>query len=274
MAATGPQPQIGAEKRPNILPTKDPAGPGLLGPKYDPSDFVPLPGDIGVRRGDNLSDVTNAVKGVAYYADTIGFGESSNNLTSGMDFQHFGVNYFMKSGAKCSNGADMWIYVETIPKGDALGKRVQKGLASAGLPAMRGLAPGMLEDVENALNPLPVIGALFNGAYPSCRQVTLPVGDEKGRISDPESGAMWVAGPVEYKNGKPYQTRWVQDASLSREEWEKDPKTMNPDGTPIAVATAAAKTREGFQGSLTGVELATALVLGAAAVITFRFIRR
>ena len=52
-----------------------------------------------------------------------------------------------------------------------------------------------------------------------------------------------------------------------------DPNTgqpLNPDGTPVVAAT----TREGFQGSLTGVELATALVLGAAAMITFRFMRR
>lgn len=267
-------PQIGAESRSSILPTKDPAGPGFLGPKYDPSDFIPLPGDIGVRRGDSLESVTNAVKGVAYYADTIGFGESSNNLTQGMEFQRFGVNYFMKTGATCSNGANMWMYVETIPKGDALGKQVQKGLASAGLPSMRGLAPGMLEDVETALNPLPILGALFNGAYPSCRKETLPVGDEKGRIADPDSGDMWVEGPVEYKNGKPYQTKWVQDAALSRNEWEADPKTMNPDGTPIAKPQTQQQTQtEGFQGSLTGVELTTALVLGATAMIAFRFLR-
>jgi hypothetical protein len=48
-----------------------------------------------------MSDVTNAVKGVAYYADLIGFGESSNGLTRGMNFQHFGVNYFMKTGLTC-----------------------------------------------------------------------------------------------------------------------------------------------------------------------------
>ena len=259
--------QIGAENRTSILPTKDPAGPGFFGPKYDPSNFVPLPGDIGVHRGDNLSDVTNAIKGVAYYADTIGFGESSGYLTQGMDFQHFGVNYFMKTGAKCSNGADMWMYVETIPQGNALGNRVKQGLASAGLPAMRGLAPGMLEDVEGALNPAPIIGALFNGAYSSCRQVTQPVGDEKGRVSDPDSGDLWVEGPVVMKNGMPFQTKWVQDQTLTREQWQSVPKTMKADGTPAAGRT----TSEGFQGNLTGVELATAFVLGAAAALWFRY---
>ena len=266
---TGKPPQIGAENRANILPTSDPAGPGFLGPNYDPSNFIPLPGDIGVRRGDNLSDVTNAVKGVAYYSDLIGFGESSNNLTRGMDFQHFGVNYFMRTGAKCSNGAEMWMYVETIPKGDVLGERIKKGLESSGLPAMRGLAPGMLEDVKGALDPRPVIGALFNGAYPSCRKVTQPVGDEKGRVADPETGDLWVEGPVEMRNGKPYQTRWIQDKTLSREQWENDKKTMKPDGTPIV--SQQQKTIEKFQGNLTGVELATALVLGTFSVMCFRF---
>jgi len=266
-----PTKQLGTESRPQILPSATPDGPGFLGPKYDPSDFVPLPGDVGVRRGDNLSDVTNAVRGVAYYADSIGFGESTNPLTRGMDFQHFGVNYFMKTGSRCSNGADMWMYVETIPKGDALGKKVQKGLASAGLPAMRGLAPGMLEDVGNALDPRPIIGALFNGAYPSCRKVAYPVGDEMGRIADPESGVSWVEGPVEMRDGKPYQTKWIQDKALSREEWDNDQKTMKPDGTPLM--DSSGNTIEGFGNNLTGIELATALVLGVAAVLVFRFRR-
>lgn len=267
----GQNKQIGNEDRANILPVADPAGPGFFGPKYDPTDYIPLPGDIGVHRGDNLSDVTKAISGVAYYADTIGFGESSNGLTKGMNFQHYGVNYFMKSGAKCSNGADMWIYVETITKGDSLGKRVQNGLASAGLPAMRGLAPGMLEDVENALNPMPIIGALFNGAYPSCRLSTQPVGDETGRISDTETGDLWVEGPVDTSKGHPTQTKWIQDKQISRDEWLNEPKTRNPDGTPIA---AVNKSVEGFGNGLTGVELATALLLGAVAVIGMRFFKR
>jgi hypothetical protein len=261
--------QLGNENRANILPKKDPAGPGFLGPKYDPSDFIPLPGDVGVRRGNSIDSVINAVKGTAYYSDVIGFGESSNPLTNGMSFQHFGVNYFMKTGAKCSNGAEMWMYVETIPKGDALGKRVQKGLASAGLPAMRGLAPGMLEDVQDGLNPAPLIGALFNGAYPSCRKVTLPVGDETGRTADPESGDLWVEGPVEMRGGRPYQTKWVQDKTMSREDWEREPKTMKPDGTPIVNTPRV----EGFNMQFTGVELATVILLGAAAVIAYRFRR-
>jgi hypothetical protein len=128
----------------------------------------------------------------------------------------------------------------------------------------------MLEDVSSALDPRPVIGALFNGAYPSCRRVTYPVGDEKGRIADPDSGDMWVEGPVEMRNGRPHQTRWIQDKTLSRDQWENEKKTMKPDGTPIITQS---QTIEKFQGNLTGVELATALILGTVAALWFRFMR-
>lgn len=35
------------------------------------------------------------------------------------------------------------------------------GLASAGLPQLRGLAPGILEDVKGALDPTPIMSAAF-----------------------------------------------------------------------------------------------------------------
>lgn len=260
---------IGAEKRQTILPTSHPIGPGFFGPKYNPSDFVPLPGEIGVRRGNNMSDVTNAISGVAYYADTIGFGQSTSALTSGMNFQHFGVNYFMKTGAKCSNGADAWMYVETIPKGTSLGKNVKKGLDSAGLPAMRGLAPGMLEDIESALDPRPIIGALFGGAYPSCKKVSRSVGDEKGRVSDPETGDMWVEGLVDTSTGKPTQTKWIVDRDISRNEWENEIKTVNPDGSPILKEII----QEGFSSS-GETALVTSLLLLTGAVLWFRYTKK
>jgi hypothetical protein len=72
------------------------------------------------------------------------------------------------------------------------------------------------------------------------------------------------------RNGKPFQTKWIQDKPISREEWENEPKTMKPDGTPLNISRNAV---EGFGNGLTGVELATALLLGAAAVIAFRFRR-
>ena len=168
---------VGLEGRTAILPTPDvkPIGPGLLGPNYSFADNVPLPGQVGVRDGDSMNDVIDSVKAVAYYVDMIGFGEASSGMSRGVGPgggpRPLGVNTWMRTGLKCSNGADMWMYNAGVPTGEALGKRVKDGLASAGLPGMRGLAPGILEDAQAALNPVPIVKALFGSGFPRCRLV-------------------------------------------------------------------------------------------------------
>ena len=147
---------IGLENRTSILPTPDvtPMGPGLLGPDYSFADNLALPGQVGVRSGDDLQSVTDSVKAIGYYVDMIGFGEASSGLSRGVGPgggpRPLGVRTWMKTGLKCSNGADMWMYLDGIPTGNALGKTISKGLVSAGLPGMRGLAPGILEDAQSA----------------------------------------------------------------------------------------------------------------------------
>lgn len=228
----------------SILPTAS-VGPGVLGPSYDFSESVPLPGNINVHRGDSLESVIDAVKGAAYYSDVIGFGEASNPLTKSMGTQPrpLGLNYFVRTGLQCSNGADMWYYVNGIPTGNSLGKAVKDGLASTGLPGMRGLAPGILEDAQDALNPAPIMNAILGSGYPKCKKVTMPVGDSQGNIRSTD-GTLWITGPVQ--NGT--QTRWVQDTDrsgnlvyLSKADFDKDAKIFKPDGTPK---------REGFNGGM------------------------
>jgi hypothetical protein len=222
---------IGLETRKNILPVPDiPQGPGVFGPDYSFADNVKLPGEIGVRDGDSIGDVIDAVKGVAYYVDTIGFGESSNPMTRNMGLKPLGVNFWMKTGLKCSNGADMYQYVDGIPKGDSLGQRVSDGLRSAGMPGMRGLAPGIVEDAKAALNPVPVMEAVFGSGYPSCRFEKRPVGDQDGRIRNPTTGKSYVENPETVINGQ--QGRWVFDRSLTKDQWDAAPKTHCPNGYP------------------------------------------
>ena len=112
----------GSETRNSILPT---ASVGTFGSSYSPADAMMSPAQLNVRVGNSMGDVVNAVKGVGFYIDQIGFGAPSTSLTNGMPLKPLGVNYFIKTGATCSNGADMWHYMEGIPKGDALGKGVQ-----------------------------------------------------------------------------------------------------------------------------------------------------
>jgi hypothetical protein len=232
----------GRDKRPSILPKQDPTI-GILGPDYVINDVIPTPAEIGVRRGDTLGSAIDAVKGMAYYIDTIGFGESSTKMSKGLSqpVQKFGINYFMPTGARCSNGADMWMFVETIPKGDALGKNAQRAMKQLGMPELRGLAPGIIEDAKSALDPRPMMSAVFGSGYPKCELVEKQVGDPRGRIQGPD-GKPWVYDKksVTIRNGIPYQQKWVQATdkagktiNLTREQYVADRKTQNKDGSPV-----------------------------------------
>lgn len=242
--------QQGNETRSTILPVGSSSSLGMLGSPYSPADALPVPSQVGVTTGDNLSDVINGVRGVAYYTDTIGFGQSSSSLTAGMPISPLGVNYFVNTGQQCSNGANMYEYVQGIPNGSALGSKMQSALSGMGLPSLRGLAPGMMEDAEYALDPSRLINTMLGSGWPQCKKISMPVGDSFGRISDPDTGQAWIDSPdtaTKGADGLMYQTRWVQDTDqagnpvwLTKEQWQTTPKTMNPDGTPMS------NTVEGF----------------------------
>lgn len=230
--ASAPQ-QIGAETRASILPTEEPKGVGFLGPDYNYADQIVPPQAIGVRREGTFSAVMDGIRGVSYYIDTIGFGESSNFLTRDLPFIRYGTNYFLKTGMKCSNGADMWQYMELIPRGDAFGEKVRQAVAGIGIAELRGLAPGMIEDTKAAMDPSPIMKAMMGSGYPQCKLVTLPVGDELGRIQG-EKGDPWVDDKqsVFYRGGRAYQTKWILDKMVDKKTFDATKKTMNPDGTP------------------------------------------
>lgn len=264
-------PQQGSETRSSILPSMVPSGIGMFGSPYSPADAMMTPGQIGVRVGNSMSDVISAVKGVGFYADQIGFGAPSTGLTQGMPLKPLGVNYFMKTGMTCSNGADMWHYMQGITQGDALGEKMKKAMAEMGLPPLQGLAPGMIEDAENALNPGPLLNSLFGTGYPQCRQVTMPVGDAYHRIQDPDTGQNWIGDQtgLSWQGDTPMQTRWVQDIdangnpiNLSRDDWVAAPKTFQKDGTPVS-----ATKKEAFQNVLT--RPATMITIGVLCLLAY-----
>lgn len=252
--------QMGNDARPNVLPVKEATGPGFLGPQYNPADEMLPPASIGVKRGGDMDDVIGAVKGVIYYGDMMGFGESSSNFTRGMPgLKPLGVNYFVNSGLICSNGASMWEYVQTIPTGAALGEKIKQALQNVGLPQLRGMAPGILEDAESALNPFPVINAVVGSGYPQCRLVRKKVGDFDGKIYNVD-GVMLVdpEGLIGSGNGPYFQEHWIQDRDVSApkrpgendddhfargdpiqlayDEWDKAPKTHGENGCILDVA--------------------------------------
>jgi hypothetical protein len=269
-------PQQGSETRTSILPSMIPSGVGFFGSPYSPANAMMTPPQIGVTVGNSMDDVINAVKGVGFYTDQIGFGAPSTGLTQGMPLAPLGVNYFMQTGLTCSNGAQMWQYMQGITQGNALGAELENVMAEMGLPPLKGLAPGMIEDAENALNPTPLINALFGSGYPQCKQVTQPVGDSYGRIADPNTGENWIGdqtGLQQTSNGYT-QTRWVQDTDssgnpifLTRDQWAAAQKTYNADGTPITSSTT-----ESFQNMMT--RPSTVITVGVLCLLALAFVKK
>jgi hypothetical protein len=200
--------------------------------QYSFADQVPLPNELGVKRSAWIGDVMTNIGAVNAYVDTIGFGEAAG--IENTELRPLGVRYFMDTNIPCSNGANRWQYIDTIPKGDLMGKRVDKALSGAGLPRLRGLAPGIMEDARDALNPMPIFRAAAGGLS-ECELKTLPVGDSwsqiAGRPDDDGNKPQWVTGPVTYINNVPHQSHWVHKRYISEDEFDKEPKLYYPDGT-------------------------------------------
>jgi len=244
--------KMGNDGRANVLPVKPASGPGFLGPNYSPADEMLPPASVGVKRGGDLDDVIGAVKGVIYYGDMMGFGQASSSFTQGMPgLKPLGVNYFMNTGLQCSNGATMWEYVTTIPTGGALGQKVKDAIRGVGLPQLRGMAPGIMEDAEAALNPFPVINAVMGSGYPQCRLLKLPVGDADGKIQNIDGNLLVDPSGLLVSGGRYYQEHWVQDRKqvstrpgetngeaflrgdpiqLEYDDWNSAPKLYRDDG--------------------------------------------
>ncbi len=277
--------KLGNNSGASILPVLPPQV-DFVGPSYSYADEMPLPNEVGVRKGNTLSSVTDSVKGVAFYSDMIGFGEASNPLTRSMGKKPFpmGVNYFMRTMTKCSNGADMWTYINGIPEGTVLGKRVRDAMRNLGMPGLRGLAPGILEDAQAGLNPVPVLNSLFGTGYAKCKQVRMPVGDAFGRIRGADN-VEWIRplfpGDIQTVAGKPTQARWVFDRWMTQDEWQKeyDTREFCPDGSRIANHSDKDCTKplvrtEGFsdyEDLSSNTLLTVAILLGLGAVLAVRY---
>jgi hypothetical protein len=211
---------------------------GFFGPNYSFADNIPLPGQIGVRQEASVGAIIDSVAGVNYYVDTIAFG--GRTFFDEQNPEPMGIRYFLNTGMRCSNGATMSEYFDGVTKGDLLGSHVANALASAGLPGLKGLAPGMLENARDALDPRPIFAAVTATGYPVCQQVQCPVGDVNGALGnaqDPGS-APYIIDPVQYNGGGPTQTRWVQaydstgsPINITKDEFGATPKCYNADGS-------------------------------------------
>lgn len=273
---------MGNESRSSVLPTQDTSSMDSQPPDYSFADELPFPDQVGVRRGGSLDDVASGVRGIAWYADMIGFGGPSTGMTrGGLEPYPMGVNYFTRTPTKCSNGADMWVYVNGIPKGDLFGKKVKESLRRLNLPNLQGLAPGILEDARDGLNPVPIANAVFGTGYAKCKQVELPVGDHFGRLKNIDGKEMvrpLYPGDIKMVNGRPHQKRFVFDKWLTKDEWDKENQsaTFCPDGSVIADhdennCKKAILKKEGFTNRGVESSVPVALLLALAAALWVRF---
>jgi hypothetical protein len=209
---------------------------GTFGPDYSFADNIPLPGQIGVRTEASIGAIIDSVAGVNTYVDIIAFGGPT--FFDKQNTRPMGIRYFLDTGMRCDNGATMSEYFDGITKGDLLGERVANALESAGLPGLKGLAPGMLENARDALDPRPIFSAITGTGYPVCQQVECPVGDIRGSIKNPSDENPFILDPVQWHDGMAWQTRWVQAydktgaaKQLSKDEFAVSPKCYNADGT-------------------------------------------
>lgn len=250
--------QFGNETRTSILPIMSPLSSPAA--NYDPSNELPPPGDVpgglGIKRDGSLDMVVKSFRGMGYYVDMVGFGSQSSDLSLPGAFP-MGNNYFMNTSAICDNGATMWYYVNGIPTGDALGQNVKKALSGMGLPELKGLAPGIIEDAKDALDPTPLLGAMFGKGYPVCHQLTAPVGDSRGKLQNAD-GEYWIEDKdsVFSVNDKPHQRKWVQVIDSkgnpifkNKKEFDCTPKAYDANGNPLPadkIPPLAASCSEGF----------------------------
>jgi hypothetical protein len=142
-----------------------------------------------------------------------GFPTTSYSARHAGYIKPLGVRTFLRTGLICSNGAEMWEYVDGIPGG-----------------TLRGLAPGITTDAKAALDPVPVMSAVFGTAYPVCKYVTRPVGDQSGALRN-RAGKSYVENPELVVGGQ--QSRWVKDTETTITASSKTIKTQCPDGFPI-----------------------------------------
>ena len=218
-------------------------------PTYRYADEIPTPQELGIRRDGSVGGIMRAVAGINRYVDTIGFGSSSGFARQmGMHQQPMGLRYFLKTGIKCSNGEDMYQYVNNVPTdfekpcepGDTtcaavratIGTRVPSAIqAAAGVP-FQGLAPGIMGDAVGALNPLPIMGAVAGkGVFPKCKKVELRVGDNHYKIKSDLTGDVWIPdSDVRYINGVPHLSRWVYDRDLTQDEYNAEFNAKRTEG--------------------------------------------
>jgi len=224
-------------KQPTLLTNYLPDTSKFIGPVYDYSGELKSPPELDIKMVGG--DFMTAAKGVDYYAGALGYGQSVGLSKRDKNMKQFpmGLNFFLKTGGKCSNGQDMYEYVSTMPKGipGELGDKLAKEMKGI---RFEGLAPGIVNDAAAALNPAPFFSAVTGSGFARCEQLTKPVGDYDGnlRSKNPNVKRPWIdtnEEKITMQKGKrkgifrkreeiPHATHWVFKEWISADDYKKD----------------------------------------------------
>jgi hypothetical protein len=223
------------------------ASDSLLGPHADYDSLIPTPVELGVSTDGSIGQMVTNQAAMAYYFDTLLLGSRSpmTKMFGGKNQVPVGNRYFLPSGSKCTNGEDLYMYVDNIPRGNLLGSKMAQLQKEMGIPKFQGLGPGVIEDAV-ALNPIPIFYAVM-GAANECKKVTYPVTHQQNK------DGKWVEidkpvtnGDIEFdaktgkvlddqpacKKGAKCETRWVSTGfsfkSMTGGEGFEDPVTPPP----------------------------------------------
>ena len=227
-----------------------------LGPYYDYSNELKYPSELGIQRDGDIwsgpGQIIKNVTGVQYYVDSMAFGTPTYPSAGGYGPMEsiaqspLGLNYFFNTGQQCSNGADMYQFMSTIPSG--LPGDMGKGLKEKLGANLQGLAPGVLQDSFEAMNPVPMLNAVMGTGYPKCKLMESPVGNADGELKsrfpkpiynanptgsdDPpiEVPNVWVDPVADKVYYKPVTGRWVNDLTKGYKWEENDGSVYVPSG--------------------------------------------
>ena len=218
-----------------------------LGPYYNFADEMKYPSELDIKRDGSVergsAQIERNVAGIQYYVDAMAYGNPTKSVpgygrVNYIDQQPMGLRYFFNTGQQCSNGADMYQYMTTITQGMPMG--MGNGLEKLLGNKLQGLAPGVLQDSFDAMNPLPIFTAAMGTGYPKCKLMEAPVGDANGEIksrfqkpvfNQNPTGAddppimvpnIWVDPATDKaykKNGKWVLNRWVFDKWITQDEF-------------------------------------------------------
>ena len=151
----------------------------LLGPRYQYSDHIKNPKDMGMSGRGDMSVTEKDVDGLFAYVDLLVKGRSKaarrNEILGPQGFAPTGGTCNMHTAKNKEETVQRYIYTNFKPTGN-----IPIDGGDGIVKDARGLLPGLMENVSK-LNPLDMFESLLD-VQPRCMLLTMPVTDSNGNV--------------------------------------------------------------------------------------------